>query len=302
MSDPFQNLVSYTQASQEKYGASASALFIIQDGHAIREWYSGQHHFKSGALPVTRDSMFNLYSIRKSYVGMATAIAVTEGNISIDTVVSDIVKDMPTSDLKGVTIRDLATKTNAKYFGPQRIEREEVAGKLIKAITGKTISQLITERVFKPLELNHSEWVSVPYSNLVCDFQAADGYASIRIESDEGHDRNLYASAKDLAMWGYLHLLQGAVHDQQLLSNEVFRLINQLRAETQDQHRIFGWYFQEKWFYASGAAGCHCVVIPEFNAVGVRMLNKYTENYSEDQTMFNETFYECLGLYFHEKD
>ncbi|MGG3506524.1 serine hydrolase domain-containing protein [Paenibacillus lautus] len=296
MSDPFQNLVSYTQTSQEKYGASASALFIIHDGHVATEWYSGQHHFKSGALPVTGDSMFNLYSIRKSYVGMATAIAVTEGSISIDTVVSDIVKDMLTSDLKGVTIRDLATKTNAKYFGPQRIEREEVAGKLIKAIKGKTISQLITERVFKPLELNHSEWVSVPYSNLVCDFQAADGHASIRIESDEGHDRNLYASAKDLAMWGYLHLLQGAVHNQQLLSNEVFRLINQLRAETQDQHRIFGWYFQEKWFYASGAAGCHCVVIPEFNAVGVRMLNKYTENYSEDQTMFNETFYECLRL------
>ncbi|KOP67457.1 hypothetical protein AMS62_21080 [Bacillus sp. FJAT-18019] len=70
--------------------------------------------------------------------------------------------------------------------------------------------------------------------------------------------------------------------------------MNHLRAETQDQKRIFGWYFQEKWFYASGAAGCHCVVIPQFNAVGVRMLNKYTENYSEDQVMFNETFYECL--------
>lgn len=296
MGNPFEKLISYTQASQEKYGASASALFIIQDGQVVTEWYSGQHHFKRGALPVTRDSMFNLYSIRKSYVGMSTAIAVTEGNISIDTVVSDIVKDMAISDLKGVTIRDLATKTNAKYFGPQRIEREEVAGKLIKAITGKTIAQLITDRVFKPLELKHSEWVTVPQALLVCDFQAADGYASIRIESDEGCDRNLYASAKDLAMWGYLHLHQGNVHNRQLLSSEVFRLINQLRAETQDQHRIFGWYFQEKWFYASGAAGCHCVVIPEFSAVGVRMLNKYTENYSEDQIMFNETLYECLRL------
>ncbi|MGG3279939.1 hypothetical protein [Paenibacillus solani] len=52
----------------------------------------------------------------------------------------------------------------------------------------------------------------------------------------------------------------------------------------------------DKGFYASGAAGCHCVVIPEFNVVGVRMLNKYTENYSEDQVMFNETFYVCLRL------
>lgn len=296
MNKHFEKLITYTQAAQERYGASASALFIIQDGQTVTEWYAGHHHYKSGALPVTRDSMFNLYSIRKSYVGIATALAVTEANISIDMVVSDIVQDMSAKGLNGVTIRELATKMNAKYFGPDRIEREEVAGKLIQALTGKTISQLITERVFKPLELAHSEWVSVPHANLVCDFQAADGYASVRIESDEGYDRNLYASAKDLAMWGYLHLHQGVVHNQQFLSPEVFRLFNQLRADTQDLNRIFGWYFQDKWFYASGAAGCHCVVIPEYNALGVRMLNKYTENYSEDQVMFNETFYECLRL------
>lgn len=55
MDNRFEKLLAYTQASQEKYGASASALIIIQDGQTVTEWYAGHHHFKSGALPVTRD-------------------------------------------------------------------------------------------------------------------------------------------------------------------------------------------------------------------------------------------------------
>jgi CubicO group peptidase (beta-lactamase class C family) len=165
---------------------------------------------------------------------------------------------------------------------------------LIKEITGYNIAQLITDRILKPLGLTHTEWASIPKESLVCDFQAADGYASVRIESDEGHERNLYASSRDLAMWGYLHLNDGVVNNKQIVPNEVFRLMEQMRTEMNDKKRILGWYLNENWFYATGAAGCHCVVIPELNAVGVRMLNKYTENYVEDQILFNETFYECL--------
>lgn len=290
----FEALISYTQEAAKKYGASASSVVIIKDNEIVTERYSGNHHFKSGALQVTPDSMFNLYSTRKTYVGLATAIAIVESKLSVDTKVSDIVTDMPERDLKGTTIRDLATKSSDKYFGANRIEREEVACKVIKEITGNNIAQLISERVFKPLGLSNTEWVSVPKEKLVCDFQAADGYASIRIESNEGHERNLYASARDLAIWGELFLNKGGIHNKQLVPLEVFRLMEQLRVETKDKKRIFGWYFKEDWLYATGAAGCHCVVVPELNAVGVRMLNKYTENYLEDQIFFNEMFYECL--------
>jgi CubicO group peptidase (beta-lactamase class C family) len=97
----------------------------------------------------------------------------------------------------------LATNSNLKFFGSNKIEREEVACKLIKQITGRTIAELLQERIFEPLELAHTEWATVPKENLVCDFQAADGYASVRIESNEGHERNIYSSTRDLAYWGY---------------------------------------------------------------------------------------------------
>ncbi|MFD0618697.1 serine hydrolase domain-containing protein [Paenibacillus sp. GCM10027629] len=288
-------LITYTEEAQEKFGSSAASIVIIQDNKILTEWYSGKHHFKNGSLVVTTDSMFNLYSLRKTYVGLATAIAVVESKLSVDSKVSDVLTKMPEYELGNTTIRDLATKSGAKYFGSNRIEREEVACELIKELTGYNIAELITDRIFKPMNLTDTEWISVPKEKLVCDFQAADGYASVRIESNEGHERNLYSSARDLAEWGNLHLNRGLInHNQLVVPVEVFKLIEELRIDTEDKNRIFGWYYQDKCCYASGAAGCHCVIVPEFNAVGVRMLNKYTENYTEDQNSFNEIFYNCL--------
>lgn len=289
----FKALITYTENAKEKFGASAASIVILQDNRILAEWYSGKHHFKKGSLEVTSDSMFNLYSLRKTYVGLATAIAVVESEISIDSKLSDVLTK-PELELGHTTIRDLATKTGAKYFGADRIEREEVACYLIKELTGYNIAELIRERIFQPMKLTNTEWISVPKERLVCDFQAADGYASVRIGSNEGHERNLYSSARELAQWGNLHLNRGQHHAIQLVPKEVFALSEQLRLDTVDKHRIFGWYYQDKCYYATGAAGCHCVIIPEFNAVAVRMLNKYTEDYTVDQKLFNELFYHCL--------
>lgn len=290
----FLPLISYTVGAGEKFGSSAASIVIIQDNKVLTEWYAGQHHFKKGALAVSTDSMFNLYSLRKTYVGLATAIAVVESKLSVDCKVSDVFTNTPDYELGSTTIRDLATKSGAKYFGPDRIEREEVACDLIRELTGYNIAELLTDRIFKPMELMDTEWVSVPKEKLVCDFQAADGYASVRIESNEGHERNLYSSARDLAQWGNLQLNRGFINHSQLIPADVFTLIEQLRMDTEDKKRIFGWYYQDKWYYASGAAGCHCVVVPEYQAVAVRMFNKYTVDYTEDQNSFNQIFYNCL--------
>lgn len=295
ISSRMERLVSYMKGLIEEFHASASSLLVVQDGKIVVEKYDGHHHHKSGARKITKDSMFNLYSTRKTYVGLATAIAVVESDLTIDTRISEVVDELPKSELNDITFRNLATKTKAKYFGDSRIEREELACMAIKKITGFNIAELLTSRIFKPMNLLSTEWVTVPKPELVCDFQAGDGYASVRIESNEGHERNLYTNTSDLAGWGLLHLNRGIFARERLIPEEVFQLVDQLRAETQDQHRIFGWYYHDKWYYATGAAGCHCIVIPELNAVGVRMLNRYTSNYAEDQQRFNHLLYDCLG-------
>lgn len=165
--------------------------------------------------------------------------------------------------------------------------------KVIEKITSSTINQLITEKVLHPMQMTGTEWIAKPKENLVCDFQAADGYASVRIESDEGHERNLYCSAIDLAVWGQLHLNKGYLDGKQILKNKIFELIETVKNGETDK-RIFGWYFQDDLYYATGATGCHCVVLPKYNAVGVRMLNRYTDDYKNDQITFNNLLLDCI--------
>ncbi|MGM0867470.1 MAG: hypothetical protein ACQEWF_22675 [Bacillota bacterium] len=77
------------------------------------------------------------------------------------------------------------------------------------------------------------------------------------------------------------------------VSKEIFELTETTKKQNPEKW-ILGWYHQKDWYYATGAAGCHCVVFPEYNAVGVRMFNKYTNKYKEDQIAFNSTLLNCL--------
>jgi CubicO group peptidase (beta-lactamase class C family) len=97
-----------------------------------------------------------------------------------------------------------------------------------------------------------------------------------------------------LATWGYLHLNKGSISETQIISNSLFSLTEELKAQHQSK-RILGWYHQKDWYYATGAAGCHCVVLPQHNAVGIRMFNKYTSDYKDDQVAFNSLLLQCLS-------
>lgn len=294
LSEQFRPVLNQTKQTMLDVKASAASLVVIQNDRVVLEWYDGYHHSKKGARAVDADSMFNLYSTRKTYVGLATAIAAAEANVPLETPVYQFVQDLSREHLGEITLRDLATKTGAKYFGERRIEREELAGKVIETITGLNIAQLIADRVLNPMQLNRTEWATSPKENLVCDYQADGKYASVRMESNEGHERNLYTNTLDLGLWGYLHLNKGIINGQRLLPAAVFERYDQLQLEEGSSKRLFGWYHEEHWYYATGAAGCHCIVLPKYNAVGVRMLNRYTDNYKEDQLMFNQTLLNCL--------
>ncbi|WP_219836759.1 serine hydrolase [Paenibacillus sp. R14(2021)] len=115
-----------------------------------------------------------------------------------------------------------------------------MTGKLIQALTGSTIADLLTAKVLDPLQCSATEWVSVPKASLVCVFQADGSYASVRIESNEGHERNLYTSSLDLARWGMLHLGKGIINGNRLLPPELFDLYDELLTSEEAGKRLFG--------------------------------------------------------------
>lgn len=166
--------------------------------------------------------------------------------------------------------------------------------------------------VFKPLNWTNTGWTTGGNRNLVCDINSSESYPSLRIGSNIGDERNLYVSTRELALWGNLHLNKGMFEGRQILPKEVFDLATSVQSPNTIPVQLpkfgFLWWIKDREVdvdynelgsdlpYGSyqilGASGCSCTVIPEFNAVAVRMYNSLnaSENlgfdYIKDIQMF----------------
>ncbi|MBB3126440.1 CubicO group peptidase (beta-lactamase class C family) [Paenibacillus rhizosphaerae] len=289
----FEPLDEVVRKARTDYGASASSVLVIHNDRIVYEQYRGFHHHKEGAVPVTESSLFNIYSTRKTYICCAMAMTALDNGVPISTPVAEVLGNYPGEDLGQLTLRDLVTVSGPKYFHNKQWEREGIQGQVVRALSGKSIGAFLEERILEPLTCKETIWATAPTAGLVCDYATNPSYATVRLESHEGHERNMYTSTRDLAKWGYLHLKRGNVGGHQLIPAAFYRLSDELKTKTPDR-RILGWYHRPEWFYATGAAGCHVVVFPEHQAVGVRMLNKYTSRYEDDQYLFDNALLKCL--------
>lgn len=290
----FEAMKQHTEMARRLYGASASVVVIRRDRRVVMEQYYGQHHHYNGASPVSIHSMFNVYSVRKTYVGIALATAIVEAKLSINQSIGDFLPHDRNVRLKDVTLKDLLTKSYSTDYSAIHIDREQLAAKAINTITGRSIKDLISERVWIPMGVAHSEWITVPEENLVGDYSTDDGSVIIRLGSDEGDEANLHVSARDLAQWGQLVMDQGKFEGQQLLPYEAFALIEALQHNSNERNPVSGWYRIEEGWYSIGATGCLCVLLPEYQVVAVRLLNRYTLNIQADLYSFKQALMEYI--------
>ncbi|CAG7653838.1 serine hydrolase domain-containing protein [Paenibacillus allorhizosphaerae] len=302
--NPFSALTEYTEHIQHRIAASAAALCIIKDNNIIHEWYAGHHHFHKGARKTGDTSQFNVYSTRVTYVGLAAAIAIDDGHIgSLDDRLSEYMPDSDKDVLGDTTLRHLVTRTTGLQFKGSQVTRKfapgtalegkkpEILAAIVKQATGRTVADIITERVLKPMNLTQTEWRTEGKETLVCDITAPDSYPTLRLESDEGSDRNLYVSAQELALWGNLHLNNGMHEGRQIVPKEVIDMAVSVQTPPSLPVHLprlgFFWWIQhprteqseigphlpEYTYQILGASGCSCTVIPKHRAVVVRMTN-----------------------------
>ncbi|WP_341357570.1 serine hydrolase domain-containing protein [Rossellomorea sp. y25] len=320
----FEDITNYTEETKDKMHASGAALVIIKDNEIVHEWYSGTHHFETGARNIDRSSQFNVYSTRVTYVGLAAALAVFEGHIDLEDKLSDYFKELDKEILGETTVRHLVTRSTGlkiKNDTVQRVfdsgtniegKRPDLLAKIVRKATGKTVNQILPEKVIKPLGWKSTEWATEGKSSLVCDIHSPDSQPSIRIGSNVGDERNLYVNSRELALWGSLHLNKGFMDGKQILPEEVFDLSTTIQSpgemgENLPKFGLFWWLKdnQVSWDYNElgtdlpegsyqilGASGCACLVIPRYNAVAVRMYNSlYTyQNKNFDHIEDIQTF------------
>lgn len=102
-------LTKYLQTVKNMISATAAAGVVVKEDKIIYEWYDGVHSH-TNQRKVDEHSLFNVGSIRKTYLGLIVSIAVHEGKIkSIDDLVSDYYDEMDRILLDKTTIRHLLT-------------------------------------------------------------------------------------------------------------------------------------------------------------------------------------------------
>ena len=303
--EAFKDITLYTENVRKDMLASGSALIVIKDNKLVHEWYSGTHHFEQGAKEIDQNSRFNVYSVRVTYVGFAIAIAIYEGLLDLDVKLSDSLSEYDKEVLGDTTIRHLLTRCTGLRFKNDNVcrtfdlgtdiegKRPEILAKILYKATGKTVNEILTNRVFKPLNWRNTGWVTEGNNNLVCDIDLSKDYPTLRIGSNMGDERNLYLSARELAFWGNLHLNKGVFEGSSILPQEIFELITSIQSPNSLPRHLprfgFLWWVKDSGvsvdynelgsnlpvgsYQILGASGCSCTVIPEYNAVAVRMFN-----------------------------
>ncbi|MFC4684345.1 serine hydrolase domain-containing protein [Exiguobacterium mexicanum] len=309
-------LISYVKDIQHLNQSSAAALLVLQDDRIVFEHYDGFHSNHDSKV-VDVNSMFNVASARKSYLGLAIAYALYEGKIRhLDDLVSDYFDEYDVGTFRGTTIRHLVTHSHGlNQDETGLVFREfdagegwayqgvnvEIVTNLFKRLYGYDFTHLLRERVFQPMGLSRTEWATRAAPSLVKVVDVPDEEASYKLYPfDDGMGSNLHTTAREFAAWGNLHLNNGRHRGVQIVPEEVIRLATSIQSpeyanSTFPTNGLF-WYVQgvpKAWselgeavptgsYQILGNTGPLLLVIPAYRAVVVRMYNK-RYNYGGDR-------------------
>lgn len=301
-------LISYVSDIKERNHSSAAALVVMQNDKIILEHYEG-FHSNTESNEIGINSMFNIASARKSYLALAIGFALYEKKIhNLDDLVSKYLNDYDNNVFQDTTIRHLVTHSHGLNERPDgSIYREFDAGQgwayrginvrimteLFKDIYGYDFTRLLKERVFSPLGFEYTDWSTEAAKKLVQVIDNPGQTAEFALyPSDDGMGSNLHTTARELALWGNLHLNDGRHEGVQIVPKEVIQLCTSIQSleyeDTQLPANGLFWYVQDKprdnseigervpqeAYQILGNTGPLLLVIPESLLVVVRMYNK----------------------------
>ncbi|MHB1627004.1 MAG: serine hydrolase domain-containing protein [Bacilli bacterium] len=293
-------------------GSSGAAVVVVDHGRIVAEWYSGRHHHGPEAAKVTKDTQFNVYSVRKSYIGLALALAVADLAVgSVDDLASQYVDSVDKALLGETTLRHLLTHTHGldgargavrRVFAPGRSWRYNNTGvdllcEAIVRATGRTVAELLRERVFAPLSFVQTDWRSRQTDAMAWDVCREGSNPTVTLGAPDGAGRNLFVSARELAYWGFLHVRRGVVDGRQIVPADAIAMAvsDQTPAALDGRWPRHGFYWWVQGTAGSrigelcgrlpagshqivGMSGCLCLVVPEWDLVAVRMYNGMCAN------------------------
>lgn len=256
---------------------SMHSFMLVRHGHVVAEaWWA----------PESAQKPHVLWSLSKSFTSTAVGLAVAEGKLNINELVLPFFPDdapkEPAANLKAMRIKDLLTMnaghqdevslrsakhwtkaflahpvphkpgTHFRYNTPATY----MLSAIVQKVTGQTVLDYLTPRLFKPLGIETPTWDTSPQGIPI------GGYG-------------LSLCTEDIAKFGQLYLQKGKWNGKQILPQ---KWVDQATAKQvsngsdpdNDWNQGYGfqfWRCRHGAFRGDGKDGQYCIVLPEQDAV-----------------------------------
>ena len=273
------SILQFIEALEEAQPDALHSVMIRRHGQIVAQgWW----------VPYAPETPHLLWSLSKSFTSTAIGMAQDEGLLSIDDQVISFfpedTPDEPSDNLKAMRIRDLL-KMNSGHQGDtsMRLRRGkswvnsflalEVEHKpgthfvynsgatymlsaILQKVTGMTVLDFLTPRLFKPLGIENPTWESDPQGINVGGW-------------------GLSVTTEDISKLGTLYLQKGMWEGKQLLSESWveeatgYQTSNGSNPES-DWEQGYGyqfWQCRNNAYRGDGAFGQYCIVMPEQDVV-----------------------------------
>jgi CubicO group peptidase (beta-lactamase class C family) len=277
---PSKAIISFLEAAENERPDDMHSIIIMRHGEKITEGYWA---------PYNEESNHMLFSLSKSFTSTAIGIAQDEGLLSIyDPVISFFPESLPDSispNLKSMRIKDLLRMSTGhdqdatgrlmgngttwvEAFLSLDVEHKPgthfvynsaatyMLSAIIQKVTGETLLDYLTPRLFEPLGITNPIWDLNP------DGVNVGGWG-------------LNVRTKDIASLGQLYLQKGLWNGERLVSEAWVEEASSLQTSNgsspdSDWDQGYGyqfWQCRHGLYRGDGAFGQYCIVMPEQDVV-----------------------------------
>ncbi|MFF0343170.1 serine hydrolase domain-containing protein [Kribbella sp. NPDC004875] len=282
-------------------GVSSTAIAALLDRlearsvecHSLMIVYRGQVVAEGWWAPYSAERPHLLYSLTKSFTAIAVGLAISDGLLSLDDRVVDVLPDHVPDDVsdqgRRVTVHHLLSMTAGHGVdsleqawqlepgdlvkGFLRLPFAEPEGtrhtydnsttfllaRMVERVTGRDLPGFLDERLFGPMGIDHAEWDRVA-SGVAFGFHG------------------LHLTTEAIAAFGELLLRGGVWRHRQLVPREWVELATSRHVDTvplpgwsQNPDFLCGYGYQfwmsRHGYHGHGSFGQYCVVVPEHDLV-----------------------------------
>ncbi len=269
-------ILAYIEAANSKV-KSMHSFMLVRHGHVIAEaWWK----------PQTPETSHVMYSLSKSFTSTAVGMAIADGKLSLDDEVLKFFPDKapadPSKNLRSMRVRDLLTMSSGhqvevkltsekswiETFLAHPVEHKPgthfqyntpgtyMLSAIVQKVTGQTVLEYLTPRLFTPLGIDNPTWESSPEG-----VNFGGWGLSIRTE--------------DIAKFGQLYLQKGQWKGTQLIPSSYVEIATSRQMSNgsnpqSDWDQGYGfqfWRCRHGAFRGDGKDGQFCIVLPDQDAV-----------------------------------